>query len=119
MYICAIDLHDSTFQVYEGREPRVYVCDPEILRLIMVKDASHFDSKGPVDFGNPFLNEMPDYLPADKWKIVRGFTSPSFSSAKLRIINFPMKKSLVEWGSQIKDTIYRNGGRFERCAFDE
>lgn len=106
-------------QVYDGREPKIYVCDPEILRLIMVKDISFFDAKVPLDFGDSFLNEMPDYLPNDKWKIVRGFTSPAFSSAKLRIMNYPMKKSLVEWGSQLKGTINRSGGIVERCAFDE
>lgn len=85
----------------------------------MVKDVSFFDAKVPLDFGDPFLNEMPDYLPNDKWKIVRGFTSPAFSSAKLRIMNFPMKESLVEWGYQFRATINKNGGRFERCPFDE
>lgn len=85
----------------------------------MVKDVSFFDAKIPLDFGDPFLNEMPDYLPIDKWKIVRGFTSPAFSSAKLRIMNFPMQKSLVEWGSELRAKIEKNGGSLERCAFDE
>lgn len=85
----------------------------------MVKDISYFDAKVPLDFGDPFLNEMPDYLPMNKWKIVRGFTSPAFSSAKLRIMNFPMKKSLVQWGDQLRSTINKNGGRFCKCAFDE
>lgn len=85
----------------------------------MVKDSSYFDAKGPVNFRDSFLNEMPDYLPGEKWKIVRGFSSPAFSSAKLRMMNFPMKKSLVEWGTQIKNSVNRYDGRLERCAFDE
>ena len=105
--------------MYEGREPVIYVCDPDILRLIMVKDIDFFDAKVALDFGDRFLNEMPDYLPNNKRKIVRGFTSPAFSGAKLRLMNFPMKKSLVEWGSQLKETIATNGGRLEKCAFDE
>lgn len=85
----------------------------------MVKDISFFDAKVRLDFGDAFLNEMPDYLPNAKWKLVRGFTSPSFSSAKLRLMNFPMKKSLVEWGTEFRATIAKNGGRLEKCAFDE
>lgn len=106
-------------QVYEGREPQIYVCDPEILRLIMVKDAAYFDAKGPVEFGDPLLNEMPDYLPNDKWRIVRGFTSKAFSSAKLRVMNFPMKEALFEWGDNLKEKIKLGGGTIEKCAFDE
>ncbi|XP_037045845.1 cytochrome P450 3A56-like [Bradysia coprophila] len=111
--------YGQIFGVYEGREPAIYVCDPDILRLIMVKDISYFDAKIALDFGDRFLNEMPDYLPNNKWKIVRGFTGPAFSSAKLRLMSFPMKKSLVEWGSQLKDAITTNGGKLERCAFDD
>lgn len=105
--------------MYDGREPHIYVCDPDILRMIMVKDISYFNAKIPLDFGDSFLNEMPDYLTYAKWKFVRGFTSPAFSSAKLRLMNFPMKKSLTEWGSEFRADITKNGGRLERCAFDE
>ncbi|KAJ6642747.1 Cytochrome P450 3A56 [Pseudolycoriella hygida] len=107
------------FGVYAGRQPKIYVCDPDILRLIMVKDASFFDAKVALDFGDRFLNEMPDYLSNDKWKIVRGFTSPAFSGAKLRIMNYPMKKSLVEWGTRLKSSINTGGGRLEKCALDD
>jgi len=105
--------------VYAGRDPQVYVCDPEILRLIMVKDTPHFDAKGPVDFRDPFLNEMPDYLPNNKWKIVRGFTSPAFTGAKLRMMNFPMKVCLLEWGHELKQRIEESGGKLAKCAIDE
>ncbi len=52
-------------QVYEGRQPQVFVCDPDLVRLICVKDAAYFDSKRLLDFGDPVLNEMPDFQPRE------------------------------------------------------
>lgn len=114
-YYCTI----ITTKVYEGREPQIYVCDQEILRLIMIKDSNYFDAKGPVDFGDHFLNQMPDYLPRDSWRIVRSFTSPAFSSAKLRIMNYPMKESLIQFVNDLKHRVQNaDGGILKKCDFD-
>lgn len=52
------------FQVYEGRLPQVFICDAELIRKICVKDAEYFNSKRlDFDFGDPLMNEMPDFLP--------------------------------------------------------
>lgn len=86
----------------------------------MVKYAHHFDAQGPVDFGDSFLNEVPDYLPNAKWRIVRSFTSPVFTGAKLRMLSFPMKETIQEWGDQLTQKIMESpGGKLEKCAFDE
>lgn len=50
-------------QVYEGRDPQIFACDPELIRLITVKDAQYFDAKRLLEFNDPMLNEMPDFLP--------------------------------------------------------
>lgn len=86
----------------------------------MVLDTSYFDSNHPLDFGDKFLNEMPDYLPRDKWRIVRSFTSSAFSGAKLRLMNFPMKDSLNKFVGNMKLQIESTpDGVLRHCEFDK
>ena len=49
-------------KVYEGREAQVHVNDIEMLRHIMVKDYDHFAARRQLEFGDPVLNEIPDFL---------------------------------------------------------
>lgn len=51
------------FQFYEGRIPKIFISDPEMIRLIFVKDFDHFKSKMDVDSGEELLNDMLDFLP--------------------------------------------------------
>ncbi|CAL8110949.1 unnamed protein product [Orchesella dallaii] len=112
--------YGQVFGMYSGREPQIFICDPELLRLIMVKDSSYFDGKSPLDFGDPLLNEMPDYLQGEKWRIVRNLTSPAFSSAKLRLMNFPMKESLKDFVNDLTSQIEKtNDGILRKCDFDD
>ncbi|ODM98968.1 Cytochrome P450 3A56 [Orchesella cincta] len=112
--------YGQVFGLYSGREPQVYICDPELLRLIMVKDSSYFDGKSRLDFGDAFLNEMPDYLPGEKWRIVRSITSPAFSSAKLRLMNFPMKDSLTEFIHEFKMKVENTtDSLLQKCNIDD
>ncbi len=44
----------------------MYVCDPELIRLILVKDFEHFYDRREIDLGSPLFNEILDYLPGTK-----------------------------------------------------
>lgn len=78
-------LYRSTNEAYIGiyglMQPMLMVRDPEILRLIMIKDFSHFADRGihsneeydPLS-GNLFA------LPGQKWKNLRAKLTPTFTS---------------------------------------
>lgn len=50
-------------KMYEGRKPVVCVCDPELIRLILVKDSENFRDRRAIDLGDEQVNEMMDFLP--------------------------------------------------------
>lgn len=50
-------------QVYEGRSPQILIADPELVKLILVRDYEHFRSRSAIDLGHAISNEILDYLP--------------------------------------------------------
>ncbi|CAL8116993.1 unnamed protein product [Orchesella dallaii] len=82
---------------YIGRKPEVYVADPELIRLIFVKDFVHFADRKEPDFGSDVLNEILDYLPGQKWKLVRTHLSPLFTTAKLKQMSDVIADSASEF----------------------
>lgn len=49
--------------MYEGQDPQIHVADPELVRLIFVKDFDYFHDRRHMDFGSDVFNEILDYLP--------------------------------------------------------
>lgn len=70
-YICYNFTHKSfrsnyvlcLFQSYVGRTPQIYIADPEIIRLVFVKDFLHFGDARELDMGSPMLNEILNFQP--------------------------------------------------------
>lgn len=58
------ELHNF-LKLYEGRYPHIHVCDPELIRMIFVKDVDHFKDRRLVELGHPIMNEMLDFLPCE------------------------------------------------------
>jgi hypothetical protein len=54
----------SVRQVYDGRSPQVHINDPELVKMIMVKDYEYFSERPVVDFGHPLINDILDWLPS-------------------------------------------------------
>lgn len=50
-------------KVYEGQDPQIHIADPELVRLIFVKDFDYFHDRRHMDFGSNVFNEILDYLP--------------------------------------------------------
>ena len=50
-------------KLYQGISPQVFVCDPELLRSILVKNFDHFYNRREVDTGKGLLEEMLDFIP--------------------------------------------------------
>lgn len=97
-------IYNSTTEPYVGiysvLRPILVVCDPELVRTILVKDFQHFTDRG--------VHCEPDYdplsghlfsLPGKPWKNLRGKLSPTFTSGKLK----SMFSTLVECGSNLQN----------------
>ncbi|OXA45210.1 Cytochrome P450 3A56 [Folsomia candida] len=99
------------YGVYEGRQPQIHICDAELIRLVTTKDAEYFNDKRRMDFRDPLLNEMPDFLTYEKWKAVRTFLTPAFSSAKLRLMTESVVVTLQGFCDNLKSGVVSSPGQ--------
>ncbi|CAL8109398.1 unnamed protein product [Orchesella dallaii] len=76
--------YGSVYGVYEGRTPRLYVTDPEMIRRIMVKDFDHFYDRTVPEWGHEIFDNLLDFLPGEKWKTIRSALTPMFTSSRIR-----------------------------------
>ncbi|CAL8110954.1 unnamed protein product [Orchesella dallaii] len=111
----------SVFGVYEGRDPQLFICDPELIRLVTVKDSQYFDAKRQLEFNDSMLNEMPDFLPGEKWRVVRSTATPAFSGSKIKLMNMAMIESTQDFIRDIEESMKtsNNTRKLERIAIDE
>jgi len=111
--------YGPVFGVYEGRQPQIFIGTPELVRLVCVKDAQYFDSKRELEFGDPVLNEMPDFQRYEKWKLLRTNSTPAFTSAKMKMMNLPMREAVQDYVQDIKKKIEEGKGVYKKLAVDE
>ena len=70
---------------FTGMRPSILVCDPEIVRLMFIKDFQHFRDRGMyVDEVRDPLSGHLFSLGGEKWQNLRGKLSPTFTSGKLK-----------------------------------
>ncbi|XP_042869793.1 probable cytochrome P450 6a14 [Penaeus japonicus] len=69
---------------YEFTQPCLMVGDPELLKLVMVKDFDHFTDRSFVTFNEPVMDHMLLGLKGKVWKAVRSVMTPTFSSGKIK-----------------------------------
>ena len=74
------------YGLYEGAKPSLMICDPELIRKVLVKDFDHFCDRRsfPTKGEDEWLNEMLTTICGDQWKKLRSTVSPTFSSGKLK-----------------------------------
>ncbi|KAL1441619.1 hypothetical protein MTO96_008578 [Rhipicephalus appendiculatus] len=75
--------HGRLFGSFEDGKPVLYVAEPELLKLILVKDAALTQRKL-VEFEDPILSNLMINVAPEQWKKLRTATSPAFTSGKLR-----------------------------------
>ncbi|CAG7728211.1 unnamed protein product [Allacma fusca] len=105
--------YGPVYGLYEGRIPHIHICDPELIRLIFVKDFDHFRNRREVSLGHPILDEVLDFLPYDKWKALRQMTTPSLTSSKLKMMSVRLNQSAVEFVPHLQKQINNAGGRMK------
>jgi len=74
------------FGIYEGRQPLLVVCDPQLVHTVMVKDFRSFVDRNAskVSFMHDKLFDHLVNLRGEQWKAIRAKLSPTFSAAKLK-----------------------------------
>lgn len=96
--------------IYGLIRPMLLVRDPELIRLIMIKDFAHFTDRG--------LHSNEEYdplsghlfvLPGQKWKNLRGKLSPTFTSGKLKA----MFSTLVDCGGTLQNHLEKLANKGE------
>nr|CAD7201100.1 unnamed protein product [Timema douglasi] len=91
--------HQKVYGIYLMHRPALLVCDPDIIRDVLVKDFSHFHDRGIV------VDEELDPLTAhlfslggQRWKQLRTKLTPTFTSGKMKMM-FPV---LTKCGEQLR-----------------
>lgn len=75
------------FGYFEGAKPALAVGEPELVKLVLVKDFPALCNRRLIDFFDPILDNMMSTAPVELWRKIRPSTSPAFSTGKLRRMN--------------------------------
>lgn len=99
--------------IYAGLTPQLMVNDPELLRLIFVKDFNHFQDRGfySDEKRDPLTGHL-FLMNGERWRSLRNQLSPTFTSGKLKAM-FP---TLVECGGpfiEFMDKVANDGQPIE------
>ncbi|RXG72097.1 cytochrome P450 9e2 [Armadillidium vulgare] len=83
--------HHGLYGMYSFWTPELYVFDPEILRLVLVKDSDHFIDRRDIKLTSKekFFKEMLTMVKGEKWKALRSVMTPTFTSGKIKSM-FPL-----------------------------
>ncbi|XP_035708420.1 cytochrome P450 3A24-like [Folsomia candida] len=92
-----VKMYGPIFGMYEGRAPHIYITDPDLIRLIFIKDFDHFQNKRMYDEGHELINDMMDILPYEKWKVVRTYFSPQLTTGKIKTMSYQMLDTIHDW----------------------
>ncbi|KAL7287757.1 hypothetical protein TKK_0018138 [Trichogramma kaykai] len=93
------------FGIYVFHNPILFVNDPELIRLILVKDFNYFSDRG---IHSNLETDPMSYnlfrLPGDKWRHLRTKLTPIFTSGKLKQL-YPL---VVEVSHELVDVFDKN-----------
>uniref|UniRef100_A0A0K8RAA4 Putative cytochrome p450 cyp3/cyp5/cyp6/cyp9 subfamily n=1 Tax=Ixodes ricinus TaxID=34613 RepID=A0A0K8RAA4_IXORI len=97
------------FGVYEGGEPILFVGDPELVKLVLVKDFPSLPNRRMIEFFDPLLDNMMSIVPAEKWRRIRPAASPAFSTGKLRKMNSLIAECARKTAQHLEETAEKEG----------
>ncbi|KAL1471493.1 hypothetical protein MTO96_023645 [Rhipicephalus appendiculatus] len=70
--------------VYEGGKPTLLVGEPELVKLVLVKDFPLLPNRRTVRNFEPLMDNMMLVAPVEIWRKIRASASPAFTAGKLR-----------------------------------
>ena len=79
--------YGKVFGFYEGNIPTLAVADPDVVREILIKQFNKFEQRQPL-LDNPDLPDADIFITkGDRWKRIRGLTTPTFSAKKMKTMS--------------------------------
>ncbi|XP_050042672.1 cytochrome P450 3A24-like [Dermacentor andersoni] len=75
--------HGRLFGSFEDGKPVLFVAEPDLLKLILVRDAA-LTHKKVAQFDDPILGNLMVNVDPKQWRKLRSATSPAFTTGKLR-----------------------------------
>ncbi|XP_070392603.1 cytochrome P450 3A7-like [Dermacentor albipictus] len=79
------------FGIFEGGEPILMVAEPDLIKLVLVKDFPILPDRAgmkhpykPFQFFEPLLDNTIVVAPSETWRRIRPSVSPAFTTGKLR-----------------------------------
>ncbi|XP_060806632.1 cytochrome P450 6B5-like [Amyelois transitella] len=91
---------------FYGTEPALLVQDPEVIKLIMVKDFYYFNGREITNYTHrePITTNM-FFTYGDRWKVMRQNLNPLFSSAKIKNMFYLIEKCARQFESMLDDEV--------------
>lgn len=101
--------------IYEGRRPVLIIRDPELIKLIMVRDFEHFVDRPTLGLSNsPYLKNMLINIKGQRWKNLRALMTPTFSSGKLKAMEILVEQCGQQLGTFLQNESNKNS-RGDKC----
>lgn len=76
--------YGKVYGTYQGKQPVLVVCDPEVVNQICIKDFDAFPNHEHNEFYNKFQKTFVFALRNEDWKRVRTLMTPTFTSGKIK-----------------------------------
>ncbi|XP_054926489.2 cytochrome P450 3A8-like [Dermacentor andersoni] len=76
--------YGRVYGMFESGKPSLFVAEPELLKQILLKDFLVLPNRRSVNFFEPLFDYMLSVIPYPRWKTIRKYYSPAFTSGKLR-----------------------------------
>lgn len=76
--------YGKVYGFYMMGMPRLYICDPEVIKQICIKDFEVFPDHTGMWIRNKYQNLALLWLTGDHWKKVRAIMTPTFTSGKIK-----------------------------------
>ncbi|XP_077483043.1 cytochrome P450 3A24-like isoform X2 [Amblyomma americanum] len=90
------------FGYFEGDKPALMVGEPDLVKLVLVKDFPALCNRRLIDFFDPILDNMMSTAPVELWRKIRPSTSPAFSTGKLRRMNSLIQECAMVTSDHLK-----------------
>ncbi|XP_046574876.1 cytochrome P450 3A8-like [Haliotis rubra] len=110
--------YGSVFGVFIGKVPALVISDLDILNVVFVKSFNVFRNRmRSIIIPYPF-NLAVVYLENAHWKRVRNLMTPTFSTAKLRLMCFSINNSAKTLSKNLSDAVKNNEVVITRQFFE-
>jgi cytochrome P450 len=83
--------------VFNGNEPVLTIADPELIKLVLVKDFNKFTNRKELKTEHHIINNTLFFSRGEQWKRIRSIISPTFTSGKMKKMYSMIRHCLQEF----------------------